>query len=145
MHTFGKNRKQAVDTAKTLTLLDLLREALPGKKGEQALPLLEDFVREKIREDRLSSAAEVVDRVTRQVEREVARETKVLATKDDLHVMERNMHKMENRLVFWIIGGVATILIAIATLAYGTNQGNRTSAPQQQPSPAGNGGPDNGG
>jgi len=59
------------------------------------------------------------------VEKEIAKEVAHLATKEDLKTevlaLRIDMHAMENRLVYWIIGGVITILLAIATLAYSTN------------------------
>jgi len=136
-----------MDTTKTLTLLDIFREVFPGK-GEQTIQLLDGFVKERVEEARLRETARTNDRIGQQVEKEVAKEAAHLATKGDLHAVEKgirsdmhamekgirsDMHAMENRLVYWIIGGVITILLAIATLAYSTNQGNKASAQQQAP------------
>jgi len=135
-----------MDTTRTLTLLDIFREVFPGK-GEQTIQLLDDFVKERVEEGRLREAARTNDRIGQQVEKEIAKEAAHLATKEDLktevlalrvdmHAMEkgirRDMGKMENKLIYWLIGMGVTILLAIYATSRPAQQQGQGSAPVHQ-------------
>jgi|GEM_PF-3754591 len=132
--------------ATTLELYDIFRKSMPETEAREAAHVLKEFVRaEKMAE--VAKEAEIL------AEKAVARETKGLATnaglqalREDMHALREDMHameksirkdmgKMENKLVYWLIGIGVTILLAIYSTSRG-QQSQPTPASQQTPAAA---------